>query len=151
LIQWDSPVRGSFLQCPFLEWYECSIVRFRFAFQPWAMGYQLILATVFLAACLPAQDKASNQSLKATFSNLDKEPAPYIPDPSLGYTAPRGPQPNRPTLGAIADFQETYGAPTFAPPVYYPAYPVGIYIGNARHAAPVGHIAGRPVGHGHRR
>jgi hypothetical protein len=86
------------------------------------------MATVFLAGSLVAQTaQVSNQSLKASFSNLDKEPAPYVPDPSLGYSGLQDGRPNRPTLGAIADFQETYGLPTFSTPspAYDPIYPVG--------------------------
>jgi hypothetical protein len=114
-----------------------------------------VFALALCALPIVAQDKVSTQSLQATFSNLDKEPPPYIPDPSLGYSASQDPRPNRPTLGAIADFQETYGLPVFSPqpPVYYPAY-YPVYIGGfrshvAHHSAPVGHNG--HVGGGRRR
>ena len=99
---------------------------------------------------LPAmcQTVQSNQSLHATFSNLDKEPAPYVPvttgvmkpGPShLSLRERRAESAPGPTLGEIQDAKEFWApilmnqalaapviflpAPTFVPPGQFFARP----------------------------
>ena len=124
------------------------------------MRYELILATVFLAGSLAAQNvKVSTQSLNATFTNLDKEPAPYIPDAqdiraaAVRDTNLRHAEETQTSIALVheaaeANYLNAAAAVLSAPPVpvYYPVfYPVYI---EPRAAAPVATITGRPFGHG---
>jgi hypothetical protein len=123
------------------------------------MRYQLILATVFLAGSLAAQNvKVSTQSLNATFTNLDKEPAPYVPDvqdvraAAVRDTNQRHAEETQTSIALAHDVAEVNylnaaAAVLSAPPapIYYPGfYP--IYI--EPRAAPAATITGRPFGHG---
>jgi hypothetical protein len=107
------------------------------------MKYAL-LAVIWLMP-LGAQ-QASTQSLNGTFSNVDKEPAPYIPDDSLPYSAtPVWPdsqaQPSAPVLFVPAVVAPTYEAPVFVDGGcsrgFHPSPTV-----------PVATITGRPFGPG---
>jgi hypothetical protein len=123
--------------------------------------YQLILATIFFAGSLAAQNvKVSTQSLNATFTNLDKEPAPYIPDAqdvraaAVRDTNQRHAEETQTSIAlaheaaAEANYLNAAAAVLSAPPVpvYYPVY-YPVYI-ERRAAAPVATITGRPFGHG---
>jgi hypothetical protein len=120
------------------------------------MRYTLLVAMISAAICCAQDTGVSKQSLRGTISNLDPEPAPYSPDQSLPYAA--APTPNLrssrfdsapgPSLGAIADFHETYGVPSFAPDVLYPTYLGGGFQRPSGH--PIGHISVH-AGGGHRK
>jgi hypothetical protein len=107
------------------------------------------------------QTEVSKQSLHATISNLDTEPALYNPDSSLAFAASPTPTLRSarlasaagPTLGAITDFKEMYGLPVFGPGNL--GEPLDIYPANfggerhraARRAAGSGHASvARPAG-----
>jgi len=116
------------------------------------MRYTLLVAMISAAICCAQDTEVSKQSLRGTISNLDPEPAPYSPDKSLSYAA--APTPNLrssrldsapgPTLGAITDFQETYGLPVFGQGnLYGPDVLYAPYLGGGGFHRPIGH----PVGH----
>ncbi|HUA21028.1 MAG TPA: hypothetical protein VMB25_19910 [Bryobacteraceae bacterium] len=93
-------------------------------------------AVLLSAAICCAQDtEVSKQSLHGTISNLDPEPAPYVPNNALRYAATPTPSLREirresapgPTLGEITDFQETYGLPVFGQGNLFGAY--GVYPG----------------------
>lgn len=102
------------------------------------MKYALLAALISGALCCAQDTETSKQSLHGVISNLDSEPAPYNPSNSLRYAATPTPSlraerrdsaPGQ-TLGAITDFQETYGLPVFGQGnqflnddgVYFPGY-----------------------------
>ncbi len=120
------------------------------------MRYTLLVAAITAALCCAQDTQVSQQSLHGTISNLDTEPAPYNPDHSLRFAASPRPtlQSERaasapgPTLGAITDFQETYGLPVFGQgnfyDDFYPGYFGGGFYGPLRS---VERPARRPLTH----